>query len=245
MIKLKRMHLHLIIFLVLWILIGCDTSSLESNGSVPENEPPGTAQIRFIHSASSASELDFAYRDITDNKLYLLHSETTYGHQYGYFSFYSGEREIRMCQSYSDIAVAVALATLEDDKKYLVIAYDYQATINPELMVLPDTLTTPESGVSFVRFIHTGADVSFIQIAEKDSNDVLVSLNHLANSGYFKMQARTYRFELRTTQEQTLILEVEPITFLSGQSYSIVFSGSISDLTAIDFNAKVYRETSL
>lgn len=242
---LIKIQAHLIIFSFSLLLIGCDTSALESNGNVPEEEPPGSAKIRFIHSASSTAELDFAYRDITDNKLYLLHSETTYGHQYGYFDFYSGEREIRMYQSYSDIAVAAAITTFDDDKKYAVIAYDYQATINPELMVLPDTLTTPQSGVSFVRFVHTGTDVSSMHIAEKDSNNVLVTLSHLANSGYFKLQARTYRFEVRTAQEQTLILEVEPVTFLSGQSYSIVFSGSISNLTAIDFNAKVYRETSL
>jgi hypothetical protein len=46
-------------------------------------------------------------------------------------------------------------------------------------------------------------------------------------------------------QSQEILLEDVPVTFLPEQNYSIVFSGSVSGLTAVGFNAKVYRETSL
>jgi hypothetical protein len=242
--QLKMILLNLTIIITMLLLMGCDPVVTDENN--PENPPtPGSARIRFIHCASSTSELDLAYRDLSDSKLYLLQEKTSYGIQYGYYDLYSGEREMRLYQSYSDIAVAAVIATLEDDKKYTVIAYDYQATINPDLMVLPDTLTTPEAGMSYVRFIHTGTDLSSIRIAEQDSSTNLISLDHLAHSKYLNLQARTYKFTVQSTQTQTTVLAMEPITLLSEQCYSIIFSGSVSDLTPIDLNAQVFRETSL
>jgi hypothetical protein len=235
---------YLTLILNILLLLGCDPVVTDENTQEPP-ATPGSARIRFIHCASSTSELDLAYRDLTDGRLYLLQEQTSYGIQYGYFDFFSGEREIRLYQSYSDIAVAIAITTFEDDNKYTVIAYDFQATINPDLMVLSDTLTNPEAGISFVRFIHTGTDLASIQISEQDSSTALVSLDHLAHSKYFQLQAKTYKFEVKSIQPQTTVLSVEPITFLSEQCYSIIFSGSVSDLTPIDFNAKVFRETSL
>ena len=241
--KLKIISSFMSLTIFLFFSFSCNNTVTEANDS--DNESSETAQIRFIHSASSTSELDFAYRDLTDGNFYILTHETTYGHQYGYYDFLTGEREIRLYFSYSDIAVAGAKITLKNDKKYTVIAYDYEATINPELMVLNDTLAVPDSGMSYVRFIHTGIDVSPIQISEKDSSNFISELNRLDNSNYMEFQARTYYFKVISTQSKEIILEVDPITFLSGHSYSIIFSGSISDITTIDFNAKVYRESSI
>jgi hypothetical protein len=229
------------IFTLFISTIGCQDSVTQTQ---PETSTE-IGQIQFIHSATSASELDLAIRDLDDNQLYSIEYETSYGHQYGYYDVLTGERELKIFLPSSNIAVAGVTVTVEKGQKYKLIAYDLEATINPELLVLTDTLVFPGPGATYVRFLHTGIDIPAIQISEKDSSEILCDLSWLESSNYLELQNRTYHFKIVSPQTKETILEVEPITFLSGQIYGIIFSGSTSGITAIDFNAKVYRETSI
>jgi len=229
---------------VIALIIGCEDSDSNLNGPEEESTSYETTQVQFIHSASSTEELDLAVRDLGDNNIYLIEKETTYGHQYGFYSLYTGEREFKLYISSSNIAVAEAKITIEKEKKYTLIACDLEATIHPEILVLADTSTSPDSAKSFVRFIHAGTDVPQIQISENDNDQIIAKLNWLENSDYIEFPARTCHFNVTSTSNDTL-LKVEPITLLSRNSYNIIFSGSITNLTPIPLNAKVYWETSL
>lgn len=229
------------IFTIFISTFGCQDSSTQ-----PEQETrTDYAQVQFIHSATSASELDVAIRDLDDDQLYIFESDVAYAHQYGYYDVLSGEREFKVFLPSSNITVADANVTILEDQKYTLIAYDLEATLNPDLLVLTDTLSIPDQGKSFVRFIHTGIDIPAIQISEKDSSQTLSEISWLESSNYIELQNRTYLFKIVSSLTREILLEAVPVTFLSGQVYSIIFSGSTTGITALDFNAKVYRETSI
>jgi hypothetical protein len=238
--RLCRFSIFTIFFL---IVISCNNTVNDS--PAPDNSTSEVAHIRIIHSASSTSELDFTYRDISTNNFYILQEDAVYGHQYGYFDLYTGEREIKFYLSNSQIAVTGITLSLVKDQKYTLMAYDYEATVNPEILSLRDTLAVPEQGMSYIRFIHTGTDVSNIRIVNIENSENVADLSRLQNSKYLKMPAQTYHFQVITSPSNEVLVEDVPVTLLSEQIYSIVFSGSVSGITAIDFNAKIYRETSL
>lgn len=84
-----------------------------------------------------------------------------------------------------------------------------------------------------------------MRLTEKDKTEIISELDRLDTSGYLEFEAKTYQFNVALSQSEEKILDVEPVTFLSGNCYSIIFSGSTTGVTAVDFNAKVYLETSL
>ena len=238
-------------FIVLSVLIlfgfflnGCQNEIAGPNDTGGD-EPLGSGQIRFIHCASSASELDIAYKDLTDGQYYTMQAGASYGNPYGYFDFYVGERNFIVYPSNTDIVIASGTVTLSEGQKVSLIAIDYEATVDPDLLVLEDTLAIPAAGYAYVRFIHAGADGETIKISETDSATAIAILKHLDNSGYLKLEARTYKFNIQSNQSQQSLIQSVPLTFLSGQCYSVIFSGSYQELTPLVFNAKVYRETSL
>jgi hypothetical protein len=230
---------------VIFLLILFACNSTVNDSPAPETPTSEVAHVRLIHSASSSAGLDFTYKDVSDNYYYVLQEDATYGNQYGYFDLYTGQRQLKVYLSNSQIAVADITLSLVKDQKYTLVACDYEATINPKLLAFDDTLAIPESEMSYVRFIHAGADVSRILVSDNDDDTTVAALDRLQASAYIKLPSQTYRFRASTNQPQDILIEDIPVTFLPGQNYSIVFSGSVSGLTAIGFNAKVYRETSL
>jgi len=67
----------------------------------------------------------------------------------------------------------------------------------------------------------------------------------LEHSKYIELDAATKYFSVTSVDSNETILQLAPITFLSENNYSIIFSGAIGDLTSVEFNAIVYRETGL
>jgi hypothetical protein len=229
--------------LCLLLFPGCENAVTDEGEA---NTTPATSgQIRFIHTASSTGALDLVYFDPTDNYYYVIENDATYGNAYGYFDFYTGNREIFAYQANTSIVLAAATIPLMTDEKYSVIGVDYEATLDPSLLVVADTLSLPQQGFSFVRFINTITDRDAIRITENDSNVVIASLNHLGRSPYSKLSARTFKFEIWSEDSQYLLLELNPVTFLSGHCYTMIVSGTTSDLTPVPLNARLFRETSL
>lgn len=130
-----------ILIVCLFTFFSCDETVTNTD---EENSEFG--RIRFIHSASSTAELDITYRDLDDNYFYAFEYETKYGHQYGYYDFLTGDRDIKVFLSLTSIAVAEADFMMSIDERLTAIAFDFEATINPELLVLSDTLAVPDSG---------------------------------------------------------------------------------------------------
>ena len=238
-----RILYNYVLALILLYLFGC-TSSVNDT-TAPTTQTTESARVRFIHSASSTSELDFAYRDLSDNNYYILQDNTVYGHQYGYYDLITGTRQIRVYFSDSQIAVTAGTITLEKDKKYSLVAYDFEATINPELMALNDTTAIPDSGYAYVRFIHLATDVDQIRIGETGNDSPVTILDKHEDSKYFTRTAQTYHFQAAVPGSAEILLENIPVTFLSRQVYTIIFSGSLTGITSVNFNALIYRETGI
>ena len=201
--------------------------------------------IRFIQSASTVDNLVLEYRDLDTESWAAFLSNTEYGSQYGYYRFRTGKREFRAFEPYSSMIIAKGSFELEEDKKYSIIAYDYDATINPGFMILEDTLATADSTVSFVRFLHLGSDIGTIAIENMINAETLVELDREEHSSYFNLPARTYSFVVRSkSPEQTLLNNVRA-TFLSGVTYTVIISGSINGMTPVDLNMNILQNVSI
>jgi hypothetical protein len=232
-----------VLILVMILTSGCDNQITGEEGN--QQETTDTGIIRLIHVASSTPDVDLAYLDQTDNQFYVFQSGATYGSQYGYYSFLIGDRSIIAYAANTDIIISAATFSLGTGEKFSVIAVDFEATIDPELLVVRDTIATAPEGFAYARFIHAAADGGTIKITEKDTVAELTKVAHLHTSGYLQLEARTFEFEIYSQQSQEMIMQTDPVTLLSGHSYSIILSGSTSNITPVDYNAKVYRETSL
>jgi hypothetical protein len=245
----KKLYLWLgIVYLMPAVisLTGCTTTLTDSNTATnDQTQNSGTSSIRFIHAASSGGELDFAYWSSADQQYYLIQSETTYGHQYGYFDFSSGSLTVKAYPSFSNISVSRGDIALADGKRYSFIVHDYQATVDTEMLIVADTLVLPSAGMAFIRFINLGTDAPVVSISEQDSSQILTNVSPFDYSRYLQVAAGTYRFTVKDYYSQEILIQINPQTFLSTKNYTIILSGSLTGLTAISFNAMVYRDTGL
>ena len=213
----------------------------ENNSSVSTT----TGLLRFIHAASSIENLVLDYRDLDTDSYEPFLSNPEYGYQYGYYNFRTGSREFAAFIPNTSIKIAQANFDLEEDKKYSIIAYDYDATINPGFLVLEDTLSLPDSAYSYVRFLHLASDVGTIEIEDMDYVQVLAELDHNEYSKYLNLQSRTYFLNVRLLSTDAILLYKVRATFLSGVTYTVILSGSIDGMTPVDFNMKIHQDESI
>lgn len=222
---------------VFWIT-GC-----QEQVNQPADNTTGAGSMRFIQAASNAEELDFAYQDLTDNNFYLAEENVSYGYQYGYYDLIPDVRVFRLYQTNSNVMVSEGSVVIENAKIYTMLAFDYKDSISATMISYEDTLALPDSGKTFVRFINLGADLTDIRISDYDSNNTLAQLTWLEASGYRTLTAGNYRFNILGSALQDTLLQTKPITFESGDIYTIILSGTITDLTPVPFNARVFRDT--
>jgi hypothetical protein len=238
---LKHYKLNILLSMfVMSLFVGCVEQITQT-----EEEVTGSGQLRFIHCASSTGELDLTYLDLSDNNFYLAEENVVYGYQYGYYDLKTGDRVFRLYQPSNNIGVSEGKVTVENGKKYTLLAIDLEATLSDEMVALEDTLAVPDSGRTFIRFMHFGADVADLRITNRETGAEVAKLSWLDVSPYVNLNAGTYRFSITDPNGQDTFLEVSPVTFLSGNTYSFILSGTLTDLTPVEFNVKVFTETSL
>lgn len=234
----------LITFIMLILHFGCsDPVEYTDEDTTPTTTTTG--MLRFIQSASTVENLVLDYRDLDTDTWEPFLTNAKYGSQYGYYNFRTGKREFAAFEPNTSFIIAKGSFELEEDKKYSIIAYDYEATINPGFMILEDTLATADSTVSFVRFLHLGSDVDTITIENMNNAETLVELAREEHSSYFNLPAQTYSFVVRSkSPEQTLLNNVW-VTFLSGVTYTVIISGSINGMTPVDLNMNILQDVSI
>ena len=125
------------IIVILLIIVGLLVTDCETITGTEDDE---LAYVRFIHMAAGTDEIDFIYKDLDDDYYYVIVYEVTYGEQYGYYYFVAdSNRNFRAYLSGTNLVVASATITLEEDGKYSILATDFGTTINPSLLVISDT----------------------------------------------------------------------------------------------------------
>ena len=240
---LKTIYL-IVLGVVLISLIGC-SDPVEYTDEEPSIESYATGLLRFIHSASTTEYMYIDYRDLDTGSLESFLNNTKYGNQYGYYNFRTGEREFIAYESYTSFEISKVSFVLEEDHKYSVIAYDYEATLNPGLMVIQDTLASADSTYSLVRFLHLGSDLSSITISESDSSEIITELDHLEHSTYINMPARTHIFDVKLKASNETVLTGIHETFLPGVTYTVILSGSLNGMTPVGLNLNFLRDASI
>jgi hypothetical protein len=211
----------------------------------PADSTTATGRMRFIQAASNADELDFAYQDLSDYNFYLAEENVSYGYQYGYYALITGIRIFRLYETNGNVVVSEGSVNIENAKIYTMMAFDYKDSISTSMIAYEDTLASPDSGEAFVRFINSCADLTDIRISDNENNNTLAVLSWLETSGYRNLAAGTYRFNVFGSTEQDTLLKTRAVTFDSGSVYTMILSGTITDLTPIPFNSKVFKDTSL
>jgi len=155
----KNLRIGTIIsLLALFVISACAPDINEPNDTLP------SAQVRFIHAASTAEELDFAVMNTVGATLLYVQRETRYGRQYRYDFFKTGEREFRLLPSRTTLNIARTVTTLEANKKFTAFAIDAGNSTDTLLLIAQDTLATPSDSKAFVRFIHASSDAGAISI---------------------------------------------------------------------------------
>ena len=244
--KIRAIILKQIIVLFLLIFIfSCSDTVEYTEDDNNSSTSTTTGLIRFIHAASSIENLVLDYRDLDTDSYQAFLNNPEYGYQYGYYSFRTGAREFVAYLPNTSIKIAQANFDLEEDKEYSIIAYDYDATINPGLLVLEDTLSSPDSAFAFVRFLHLASDVGTVEIEDMDYVQVLIELDHNEYSNYLTLPARTYFLIVREQPSDQVLLYRVRATFLSGVTYTVILSGSMDGMTPVDFNMKVHQDLSI
>ncbi|MBN1408875.1 MAG: DUF4397 domain-containing protein [Calditrichaceae bacterium] len=231
--------------LVLILILGCSDPVEYTEDYDNTNTSTTTGLLRFIHAASTTDNLVLNYRDLDSDTYETFISGPEYGFQYGYYSFRTGVREFAAFEANTSIKIAQTKFELEENKKYSLIAFDYDATLSPDLLVLEDTLSVPDSAYSFVRFLHLASGVGTIEIEDLDYVQVLTELDANAYSVYLNLQSRTYFLNVRLQSTQQNLLYKIPATFLSGVTYTVILSGSINSLTPVELNMNILRDESI
>ncbi len=232
----KNLRIGTIISLLALLAISaCAPDINEPNDALP------SAQVRFIHVASTAEELDFAVMNTVGATLLYVQRETQYGRQYRYDFFKTGEREFRLLLSRTTLNIARTLTTLEANQKFTALAIDAGNTTDTLLLIAQDTLTTPSDGKAFVRVIHASSDAGAISIT--GDNISIQNLERRGVSPYFTVDAGVQTFTIQFSDNTTLDV---PQTFFSQGVFTLVISGFRNPSSSqVPLNVRSFLETSL
>ncbi len=233
--KTNRRVGTMILLLALGLISACTPKINEPNDSLP------SAQVRFIHSASMAGQLDFAVMNTVGATLLYVQRETQYGRQYRYDFFKTGERDFRLMPSRTMIDIARTRITLEANLKFTAFAIDAENTVDTLLLIVQDTLATPTAEKAFVRFIHASSDAGTISITGEN-----VSIQNFERRGvspYFTVDAGTRQFTIEFSDNTSITI---PQTFFSQGVYTLVISGFRSaGANRVPLNVRSFVDASL
>lgn len=229
--------LWLIILLPMLALISaCAPEINEPNDSLP------SAQVRFIHSATTASQLDFAVMNTIGATLLYVQRETEYGRQYRYDFFKTGEREFRLLPSRTTLSIARTRFNLEANLKFTAFAIDNENAVDTLLLIAQDTLAMPSPEKAFVRFIHASGDAGTISITG-ENNISIQNFERRGVSPYFTVDAGTRQFTIQFADNTTLDI---PQTFFSQGIYTLVISGfRQTSANRVPLNVRSFADASL
>lgn len=238
--KKNKTIIVLMMALAVIFLNGCN-----DNDDYYDDDDYESAFIRFVHVAASVGELYIQYKEPDDDFERRLISGLSYGEKYGYYEFETREVEFLAYYENSNIVISRQTIDLRNDVSYTIFLNDINLIINPEMMVAVDSSYNSDSEQVLYRFINLSADVNNINIVNTGTNDTIVrNLSKNGISSYIEDAYEEYQFVVIDTSNQETILEIGPITFSRGISYTIVLSGSASGILDTELNAMILQDIS-
>lgn len=210
------------------------------------NEPSNTpiAEVRFIHAATTAPNLDFAVANSANAGYTLVRDETLYGFSYPYDEFRTGEREFAAFLSHAGFRISTSKQIIDADKKYSVIALDLANAVDTNLLVVSDTLASPDSSKAFVRFVHASSDAGAVSFSI-DNATIFSGISRRMVTPYLALAAGSVNIKVASSESGSGIILESPQTFFDGGIYTVILSGSVSPNASIGLNVKSYLEVNL
>ena len=235
---IPKLNVRLFVIPIIFILL----TSCEDTVTDYE-DPPGTAQVRIINSAANVGDLDFCYKWLESGSTGCLAQDVNYLDQYGYYSFETSKVLFYAYYENTNIIAAKDTVDLLDGEKYSIIASNKITSINPSLITFFDTNDEPSDGEVLLRFINLTADVEDLDITELNNIPIQNNLSQYSSSPYIDFDEGVKEFIITNSNSAEKLLNIGPLTFIEGTVYTIIISGSSSDLINTPINYKVYQDT--
>ncbi|MGV3504921.1 MAG: DUF4397 domain-containing protein [Adhaeribacter sp.] len=191
---------------------------MDKDTDMPEPQP--TSIVSFYHGSPDAPDVDIRVDGVKLN---------TQPYQYktfsNYVSFTPGTRRIKFNPLNSEVAYVDTALTFQKDKAYSLFLVDKLNQI--DVLVLQDSLVTPEAGKSRVRFLNLSPDASSVDLATTGSTSSTwfgdVAFKEAIE--FKEVNAGVYSMQVKSTGSGEVLLPVSNVDLAAGRIYTFVFRG--------------------
>jgi hypothetical protein len=200
------------------LLIGCKTD--ENSPTAPPVAQTASAMV--VHTSPDAPGVDL-YVDNNLAKTNLSYPEAT-----PYLSLSAGTRNVKVKVTGTSTTVIDANLVLTPNASYSVFAVDSVSRLST--LVTVDTLTTPATGKSHVRFIHLSPNAPAVDVALQGGAVLFGNTQFKQYSSFTPVSAGTYNLEVRIAGTTTVVLPLPNITLVQGKIYTVFAKGFVGGI---------------
>ena len=191
--------------------------SCEKNNEV--TPPQAVAYVSLYQASPDAPELDISVDNRQINTYPFDYAENT-----GYLRFYTGDRNLKFGPYDANNVAIDTTFNFEDNMAYSVFIVDEYPNI--EAIKLDDNAPEPATGNAMVRFINLSPDTPALDlISTGDSNPMFTDQSFKESSDFMEVSAKDYDFEVNTSENDNMVLNVPDINIQPGWYYTILVRG--------------------
>lgn len=214
-------------------LTSCSKPGTVSNVSTP------VAGVGFVQASPDEPPLDIFFNNSKYNSLPIV-----YGNTFSYASVNAGNVPIAL---YNDATVkAVVADTVQLAQNVTYSLFMVNTVSNPQLFLLPDTLTKPATGNAGLRFIDLSPDAPAVDLVIKGGAKIAGNATFKTHSTFLPLQGDMfYTLEVHAAGTSTVLATLSNFKYQSGFLYTVWFHGlaagtSSADNLAVDIITNTY-----
>lgn len=213
--KLTRTTLTLLSGTVLtFSMAGC----MDKENEAPE--PEVRSFVSFYQASPDAPDLDILINNRPANN-----QPFKYTNFYSYSRFTPGEYEFKITPANAANVLTDITHTFEKDAVYSMFTVGrYQ---NLEIMVVKDSIATPESGKAGIRVVHLSPDAPAVNIATTGTGAATLSenLDFKDITSFIQVAGGTQSFQVTEAENNEVLLSVPNLNVQAGRVYTFVLRG--------------------
>jgi len=195
-------------------------------------DPITVAGIGFVHASPGTGALDF----IVDNQK-ANNKDFTYTNDLGYFGAYPGTRLFGITKKDSAKYITHTNVTLQSGVFYSAFVIDVLPS--PNILVVQDDLTAPETGKAKIRFINLSPDAPALDLAVEGTSAALVTGKAYKEASAFISidPSASYNFQIKESNNITATLPATKIE--AGKIYTLWAKGLKSKTDSTKFGLSI------
>jgi hypothetical protein len=186
-----------------------------------DNTPaPSVSGVNIIHATPTTESLDFFVDNTRANS-----EEFSFGKKLGYYSLYSGSRQIAVSKKNTSTPLLTEKFNLQPERVYSLFIYDKLET--PKFLLVKDSASAPGNGKANVRFINLSPDAPVLNLAINGSATDLFTDKAFKQYSEFKTIDAGEKVTFNVKNKETGLVETSlpDIKIESGKTYTIWVKG--------------------